>query len=97
MITVKEIEKLANLARIKLDESEKQDLTKDIDSILVYVDQIKKATVNIDHKPEPGAVYNVFRKDMSETTSQEDRERILSESPDREGDFIAVKKIIAQD
>lgn len=97
MITVAEVEKLAKLARIKLDDSEKQGLTKEIDSILAYVDEIKKATVDVDYTPMPGAVHNIFRKDEARTISEEDRERILSESPDREGEFIAVKKIIAQD
>lgn len=97
MITVTEIEKLANLARIKLDDSEKEGLTKDIDSILAYVDQIKEATVNMDYTPIPGAVCNAFRDDSTVTTSPESREAILNEAPDREGDFVAVKKIIAQD
>lgn len=97
MITVKEVEKLAELARIKIDDSEKQSLTKEIDSILAYVDQIKEATVNIDHTPVPGDVYNVTREDISKSISKEDREAILNEAPDREGDFIAVKKIIEQD
>jgi aspartyl-tRNA(Asn)/glutamyl-tRNA(Gln) amidotransferase subunit C len=97
MITVTEIEKLANLARIKLDESEKPALTKEIDSILTYIDQIKAATVDIDFSPIPGAVHNVFRDDVSHVISSGDREGILKEAPDREGDFIAVKKIIAQD
>ena len=97
MITVKEIENLASLSRIKLDESEKQDLTKEIDSILSYIDQIKKATVNMDYQPTAGKVYNVFRDDIVKSISPEDRERILKEAPDREGEFVAVKKIIAQD
>ena len=97
MITVKEIENLANLARIKLDDTEKESLTKDIDSILSYVDQIKEATVNMDYTPVPGAVQNAFRDDSITTTSPEGREAILDEAPDREGDFVAVKKIIAQD
>ncbi len=97
MITVTEIEKLANLARIKLDEGEKQGLTKEIDSILAYIDQIKKATLDIDHTPIVGQVHNVFREDIANPTSAEDRERILNEAPYREGDFVAVKKIIAQD
>jgi len=97
MITVKEIEKLANLARIKIDETEKEGLTKEIDSILVYIDQIKKATVNTDQASSVGVVHNVFRDDIYQTISDEDRERILNEAPDREGEFIAVKKIIAQD
>lgn len=95
MITVTEIEKLAQLARIKLDDTEKQGLTKEIDSILTYVDQIKKATVDMDYTPVPGAVHNVFRDDS--VIKDEHREAILDESPDREKDFIAVKKIIAQE
>lgn len=97
MITVSEVEKLAQLARIKLDPAEKEGLTKEIDSILAYVDQIKKATVDVDFTPVPGAVHNVFRPDEARTISPEDRERLLNEAPDREGEFIAVKKIIAQD
>lgn len=97
MISVTDIEKLAALARIKIDDSEKQELTKEIDSILTYVDQIKKATVDIDYTPQPGSVHNVFREDVAITTSPEDREGLLREAPQREGDFIAVKKIIAQD
>lgn len=97
MITVKEIEKLAELARIKIDDSEKQDLTKEIDSILTYIDQIKEATANIDHTPTPSALHNVMREDVSRDISNEDRERILNEAPYREGEFVAVKKIISQD
>ena len=97
MITVKEIENLANLARIKLNDDEKQSLTKEIDSILNYIDQIKQATVDIDHTPIPGIVRNSFRDDIAIEISNEDREAILNEAPNREGDFIAVKKIIDQD
>jgi aspartyl-tRNA(Asn)/glutamyl-tRNA(Gln) amidotransferase subunit C len=97
MIEVKDVEKLALLARIKLEEDEKKSLTKEIDSILTYVDQIKKATVAMDYTPVPGDVHNVAREDKAITTSPDDRERLLKEAPQREGDFIAVKKIIAQD
>ena len=97
MIEVKDIEKLAQLSRVKIEDSEKVELTKEIDSILSYVDQIKKATVNMDYTPQPGAVHNVFREDVAVTTSPEDREGLLKEVPQMEGDFIAVKKIIAQD
>ncbi len=96
MVEIKDIEKLAELSRIKIDDSEKKELTKEIDSILKYIDQIKEATLDMDYTPIPGAVSNVFREDISTVISKEDREAILDESPDREGDFIAVKKIIEQ-
>ncbi|MDE2188459.1 MAG: Asp-tRNA(Asn)/Glu-tRNA(Gln) amidotransferase subunit GatC [Patescibacteria group bacterium] len=96
MISEKEIENLANLARINLSADEKKKLAHDIDGILAYVDQIKSAPIP-DLKPEPGAVKNVMRDDTAQTTSAEDREALLNEAPKREGDYVAVKKIIAQD
>ena len=97
MITVKELEHLAQLSRIDLSEDDKKSLIKEFDSILGYVDQLKKADVKMDAEGRVGAVKNVTRPDAVENTSNEDRERLLAEAPDREGDFIAVKKIIAQD
>jgi aspartyl-tRNA(Asn)/glutamyl-tRNA(Gln) amidotransferase subunit C len=97
MITPKELEHLATLARIKLNDDEKKSLIKEFDSILAYVDQIKKANVKMDAEGRVGALKNVMRPDVVVNTTPEDRERLLNEAPDREGDFIAVKKIIAQD
>lgn len=97
MITSTEIEKLANLARIKLAPEEKEGLTKEIGSILTYIDEIKKATIDSDYTPVAGSLRNVFREDIAKPILPEDKDRILNEAPDREGDFIAVKKIIAQD
>ncbi|MBU6231863.1 Asp-tRNA(Asn)/Glu-tRNA(Gln) amidotransferase subunit GatC [Patescibacteria group bacterium] len=97
MITVKELEHLAALARIKLTEEEKAPLAKEFDSILGYVDQLKKADVKLDAEGRVGAVKNAMRPDAAEPISPKDRERLLAEAPDREGDFVAVKKIIAQD
>lgn len=97
MITIPELEKLATLARIKLTDADKQSLVKEFDSILAYVDQLKKVDVSLDAEGRVGAVKNVMRPDTVESTIPEDREGLLNEAPDREGDFIAVKKIIAQD
>lgn len=97
MISVKDLENLANLARIKLTDEDKKSLVKEFDSILGYVDQLKKVDVSLDAEGRVGAVKNVTRADVPAPVSAEDRERLLNEAPDREGDFIAVKKIIAQD
>ena len=97
MITVKELEHLARLSRIDLSEADKKSLIKEFDSILGYVDQLKKADVKMDAEGRVGAVKNITRTDSVESVSAEDRERLLAEAPDREGDYIAVKKIIAQD
>jgi aspartyl-tRNA(Asn)/glutamyl-tRNA(Gln) amidotransferase subunit C len=98
MITVTDIEKLATLARLKVDDAEKAQLVKEIDSILAYVDTIKK--VNIDSgAPEGrvGAVKNVTRSDVARPASIEAtqiRDAIVDEVPERIGDLVAVKKIL---
>jgi aspartyl-tRNA(Asn)/glutamyl-tRNA(Gln) amidotransferase subunit C len=97
MITQKELEHLAQLARIKLSDEDKKSLIREFDSILGYIDQLKKVEVSMDASGRVGGVKNVMRRDQAERFSDEDRERLLAEAPDREGDFIAVKKIIAQD
>lgn len=94
MITIAELEKLAELSRIKLSEDDKKSLVKEFDSILGYVDQLKKVDVSMDAEGRVGAVRNVTRKDASENVSAEDRERLLDEAPHRVKDFIAVKKIL---
>lgn len=96
MITMKEIENLAQLSRIKLTDAEKDGVVKEVASILAYVDQIKKAPVDgvVSGASSNSAVRNVSRNDIAHTISVGDRDAILAEAPDREGDFVAVKKII---
>mgnify|MGYP000876518004 CR=1 FL=1 len=95
MITEKEIENLAELSRIKLAPEEKQSLMKEVGSILAYVDQIKKANITLSQEESVGAVKNITRPDTEVDTSAETREQILNSAPDREKDFVAVKKIIS--
>jgi aspartyl-tRNA(Asn)/glutamyl-tRNA(Gln) amidotransferase subunit C len=97
MITIQELEHLAVLSRIKLTEEDKKSLLKEFDSILKYIDQLKQVKVSMDAEGRVGAVKNVTRPDLAVPTSAADRERLLAAAPDREGDFIAVPKIIAQD
>ncbi|MES2314765.1 MAG: Asp-tRNA(Asn)/Glu-tRNA(Gln) amidotransferase subunit GatC [Patescibacteria group bacterium] len=96
MITTAELEKLATLARIKLTDDDKSSLVTEFDSILKYVDQLKKVDVSLDAEGRVGAVKNVARPDEVHSTSPADREGLLNEAPYREGDFIAVKKMIEQ-
>jgi len=97
MITPEEIKHLGTLSRIKLTDEDIASLVKEFDSILGYVDQLKKVEVSTDTEGRIGAIRNVVRPDDSKTTSPADREGLLNEAPYREGEFIAVKKIIAQE
>lgn len=95
MIIQAEIEHLASLARIKLTDEEKASLRKEVEAIIGYVDQLKKADVKLDAMGRVGAVKNVTREDVARPVEDEDRKRLLKEAPHTEGDFIAVEKIIS--
>ncbi|MEA2715546.1 MAG: aspartyl-tRNA(Asn)/glutamyl-tRNA(Gln) amidotransferase subunit [Candidatus Parcubacteria bacterium] len=97
MISPEKIEHIARLARIKLSGEDAKSLAKEFGPILSYIDQLKKVDVSMAAEARVGAVKNVMRPDVAMPISKEDRERLLKEAPERVGDFIAVKKIIAQD
>ena len=97
MITTVELENLAKLARIKLTEDDKASLVKEFDSILGYIDQLKKVDVSADASSRVGVVKNIFRPDIISADGAErdsTSKALLEEAPGREGNFVAVKKIL---
>jgi aspartyl-tRNA(Asn)/glutamyl-tRNA(Gln) amidotransferase subunit C len=94
MIEKKDIEHLANLSRIKLDEKSLEGLTKDIESILGYVDQIKEVSATLDEKKEAGINRNVMREDENPHDSGINTIKILDEAPYKEHGFVKVKNIL---
>lgn len=90
---IKDIEKLATLARIRITDEEKTTFLKEIDSILKYVGEIQKATTG-EARPEVGSVYNVLREDTGAHVPGQYTEAILAEASAVEGGHIKVKKIL---
>lgn len=89
-----EIKNLATLARIDLSEEEIASLGVDMEKILAFVGQIQEADMDTKAESRVGAVYNVFREDANPHESGIYTEALLSAAPDREGDFVKVKKIL---
>ncbi|MDD5318645.1 MAG: Asp-tRNA(Asn)/Glu-tRNA(Gln) amidotransferase subunit GatC [Candidatus Pacebacteria bacterium] len=105
MITKNDIEKLASLGRVKLVESEKESFATEIDAILGYVGEIQKVTASdVQVATHSELVYphrNIMREDSprtidakKETASGKYSEDLLTSSPDRDGQYIKVKKIL---
>lgn len=95
-ISDKDIEKLSNLARINLSEEEKKGLKIDIESVLSYVSEIQKvsSSVSVNSDLQRVALCNVMREDEDPHKSGLYTEKILKEAPERDGDYIKVKKIL---
>ena len=86
-----DVEKLANLARIDLPEEEKEQIQKDMGSILEYVKQIEG--VEIDELHPEYTHYNAWREDTPDERKFS-HDSIIKQFPDSQGGFLKVKKIL---
>lgn len=88
---IKDVEKLAELARIELSNEEKESMLSDMKGILEYVKVIESVEVE-DIKPDYVS-YNVWREDTL-VEREFSRELILEQFPDKQENFLKVKKIL---
>jgi aspartyl-tRNA(Asn)/glutamyl-tRNA(Gln) amidotransferase subunit C len=83
----------ANLARIELQQKELEKLSGQLHSILDFIDKLKKADIkNISPTSHILPLNNVLRDD--ELRKSLPLEKTLKNSPQREGNFFSVPKII---
>lgn len=102
MVELKDIEKLAELSRISLTDTEKVQMRSEIDSILGYVTQIQKVSGQPrsveDRSSHKDEVRNVLREDDGPDArliiSGSCTEALLGNVPKRNGDYVEVKKIL---
>ena len=92
-ITKEEVNKVAHLARLELNEDEINNHAEQLEKILEYIKQLEKIdTEDVPCTTRAIEVTNVFRKD--ENKSSDCTEEILGLGPSREDKFYKVPKII---
>ncbi|CAE18694.1 Glutamyl-tRNA(Gln) amidotransferase subunit C [Prochlorococcus marinus subsp. pastoris str. CCMP1986] len=92
-ISSDEVKKVAQLARLELNESEINQHAEQLEKILEYIKQLEKInTEDIPCTTRAIEVVNVLRKD--EKKNYENSEEILDLAPSRENKFFKVPKII---
>ena len=92
-ITEDQVKKVAELARLKLDNNQVKHHAEQIEKILDYVNQLEKIdTEGVACTTRAIEVINVLRSDSK--NKFEERDELLSLAPDRENDFFKVPKII---
>lgn len=92
-ITKKEVEHVCLLARLNLEENEKEEFTHQLNNILNYVAKINELnTENIPPTSHPLALTNVMREDdVQNSLSVAD---VLANAPDEEKNQFKVPKVI---
>jgi aspartyl-tRNA(Asn)/glutamyl-tRNA(Gln) amidotransferase subunit C len=94
MLEIKDIEKLAKLARIELTTEEKEKLLKEVDPILGYVAQLKEVVASVGEKKVAGELRNVMRDDVNPTKTGSNTKVIVDNMPDSQDDYLKVEKIL---
>jgi aspartyl-tRNA(Asn)/glutamyl-tRNA(Gln) amidotransferase subunit C len=94
MISTEEIKKLADLARIEIDDNEVEKLGGEMGAILEYVGQVKEIAGNAIEKIEVGENRNVLRNDENPTASETHSKELIAEFPESENNYLKVKKIL---
>ena len=94
MLEIKDIEKLAKLARIELTNEEKENLLKEVDPILGYVAQLKEVVSSVGEEKKAGDLRNVMRVDEKPTETGSNTKDIVADMPDSQDNYLKVKKIL---
>ncbi len=93
MITRKDVEYVAGLARLEFSEDEKDMYTRTLNDILEYAEKLKQ--VDTDSVPPTAhilPVKNIFRKDQVRPSM--DRDKLLMNAPDKDKGCFRVPRVI---
>lgn len=92
-INIKDIDHIANLARLEFDSEGKEKIANELKSILAYVEKLKE--VDIDGVEPTLWTYemkNVFREDVVKPSL--DREKFLMNAPEKKDGYFKVSRVV---
>ncbi|MBI5172988.1 MAG: Asp-tRNA(Asn)/Glu-tRNA(Gln) amidotransferase subunit GatC [Candidatus Obscuribacter sp.] len=92
MISIKDVQHVAKLARLSLTEDESRQYAEQLSRIIDYFDELKSVdTEGVEPMSHPIAAVNVLRED--EVCPSLPREVLMANAPLRDGNFFRVPKI----
>lgn len=95
MITKKDVDHVAELARLKLTDAETEEFTQELGSILSYIDEIDQAdTSEVSVVSQITGLSNIARTDK--ITNKSDRENLLANAPAQKDGAIKVKQVFGE-
>ena len=96
MISKEQVEHIAKLARIELIEEEKEKFTKELSSILDYVEKLNKVdTSKVKPLAQVTGLDSVTREDKEvQSPKSKVQNKLLKEAPRKKDNYIQVPKIL---
>jgi aspartyl-tRNA(Asn)/glutamyl-tRNA(Gln) amidotransferase subunit C len=94
-ISIKDVDHIANLARIELSDAEKKEFSSQLSDIVGYIDKLKEVdTENVEPVSQVTGMVNVMREDVAKVCDEETRKIIASNFPEEQDGYIKVKQIL---
>jgi aspartyl-tRNA(Asn)/glutamyl-tRNA(Gln) amidotransferase subunit C len=87
------IRRIATLARIRVEDAELPALAAELNGILGWIEQLNEVSVD-GIEPLAGAQQMALKMREDVVTDGGYPEKVLSNAPDRAGDFFAVPKVV---
>ena len=95
MLDQDQVHKVAHLARLALTPEEEEKFSAELSKILEYVEQLNELdTEGVPPTTRAIELSNITRTDALNT--DRDREALLDNAPDRDGDFFKVPQIMSE-
>ena len=88
-----QVKKVAKLSRISLDDSKLESLSKDLVSILNFVEQLNKLDTN-EIKPLTSIIDKSLDSRDDSVSDGQIKDQILKNSPEKNEDFFIVPKVV---
>lgn len=89
------VQKLAELARVRLADTELPGLLRDITAVLAYVSEVERANITAERAGDP-PLFNVMREDGDPHEAGAHTKRLLAALPRSEDGFVQVQAILAR-
>ncbi|MFQ5770156.1 MAG: Asp-tRNA(Asn)/Glu-tRNA(Gln) amidotransferase subunit GatC [bacterium] len=92
-ITIQDVDKVATLAKLHFSSEEKQQLARQLDQIVMYIEKLNELdTENVEPTSHVIDLKNVFREDKSEDWLTQ--EEALQNAPVKKKGYFSVPKVI---
>lgn len=95
MITKKEVEHIAKLARLSLTKKEKERFQEELSEVLEYIGQLKEVDISgVEPTSHSVFVENMTREDEPKSVSPELKRNLIEAAPEKKEGHIKVKAIL---
>jgi aspartyl-tRNA(Asn)/glutamyl-tRNA(Gln) amidotransferase subunit C len=95
MISKEEVKHIAKLARLGITKKEEEKFTRELSSILDYIEKLKEIDVSkIEPMTHSILVESVMRDDEAKSESIETKNKLIEAAPDKKERYLKVKSIL---